>query len=102
MGGPWQWSCPARSSRGCSGDDGAAGPTRVPGRAHHDRQDRARARHHCVDLVDPDATFDAARFRAAAVAAITDATARGRPVLVVGGTGLWLRALLHGLCPAPA
>jgi tRNA dimethylallyltransferase len=64
--------------------------------------ERARVRHHCVDLVDPDATFDAARFRAAAVAAITDATARGRPVLVVGGTGLWLRALLHGLCPAPA
>ncbi|HLK10430.1 MAG TPA: tRNA (adenosine(37)-N6)-dimethylallyltransferase MiaA [Candidatus Binatia bacterium] len=64
--------------------------------------ERARVRHHCLDLVDPEEPFDAARFRAAAAAAIADIHRRGRVALVVGGTGLWVRALLHGLCPAPA
>jgi len=63
--------------------------------------ERARARHHCVDLVEPDDTFDVARFRAAAAAAIADITRRGRAAIVVGGTGLYVRALLGGLCPAP-
>jgi tRNA dimethylallyltransferase len=64
--------------------------------------ERAAVPHHCVDLVDPDERFDAARFRAAASAAIADIHGRGRVALVVGGTGLYLRALLRGLCPAPA
>jgi tRNA dimethylallyltransferase len=63
--------------------------------------ERARVPHHCLDLVDPDALFDAARFRGAAAAAIDDVRRRGRPVLVVGGTGLYVRALLGGLCAAP-
>ena len=57
--------------------------------------------HHCLDLVDPDEAFDAARFRTAASTALADVAARGRPALVVGGTGLWVRVLLRGLCPAP-
>jgi len=63
--------------------------------------ERARVPHHCLDLVDADAPFDAARFREAAAAAIADVVGRGRPALVVGGTGLYVRVLLHGLCPAP-
>jgi len=63
--------------------------------------DRRLVPHHCLDLVDPGEPFDAARFRAAAVAALADVHARGRAALVVGGTGLWLRVLLRGLCPAP-
>jgi tRNA dimethylallyltransferase len=63
--------------------------------------ERARVRHHALDLVEPDEPFDAGRYRAAAFAAIADVTARGRHVLVVGGTGLYLRALRFGLCPAP-
>jgi tRNA dimethylallyltransferase len=63
--------------------------------------ERARVPHHCLDLVDAGAAFDAARFREAASAAIAQVSARGRPVLVVGGTGLYLRVLLRGLCPAP-
>jgi tRNA dimethylallyltransferase len=63
--------------------------------------ERARVPHHCLDLVDADEAFDAARFRAAAAAALADVHRRGRPALVVGGTGLYVRALLHGLCPAP-
>jgi len=63
--------------------------------------ERERVRHHCLDLVDPDEGFDAARFRRAAEAALADIHARGRRALVVGGTGLYVRALLRGLCPAP-
>jgi len=64
--------------------------------------ERARVRHHCIDLVDPGEPFDAARFRHAAVEAIDDIVGRGRIPVVVGGTGLYLRVLLRGLCPAPA
>jgi tRNA dimethylallyltransferase len=63
--------------------------------------ERARVPHHCLHLVDADAIFDAARFREAATAAIARVSARGRPVLVVGGSGLYVRVLLRGLCPAP-
>ena len=63
--------------------------------------EQARARHHCLDLIEPGAAFDAARFRRAAADAIADIRARGRVPFVVGGTGLYVRALLGGLCPAP-
>jgi len=73
-------------------DIGTAKPT--PG-------EQARVRHHGLDLAMPDEAFDVARYRDAAMAAIHDVHARGRAVVVVGGTGLYVRALLHGLCPAP-
>ena len=83
----------ADSRQICRGlDIGTAKPTRA---------EQARARHHCLDLVEPGEPFDAARFRGAAEDAIADIRARGRVPLVVGGTGLYLRALLRGLCPAP-
>jgi len=63
--------------------------------------ERARVPHHVLDLVEPDEPFDAARYRAAALAAIDDVRRRGKQALVVGGTGLYLRALRFGLCPAP-
>jgi len=63
--------------------------------------ERARVPHHGVDLAEPDEPFDAVRFREAAEAAIADIAARGRRVLVVGGTGLYLRVLLYGLASLP-
>jgi tRNA dimethylallyltransferase len=63
--------------------------------------ERARVRHHGLDLAEPDEPFDVARYLVAARVAIDDVRARGRRVIVVGGTGLYVRALLHGLCPAP-
>jgi tRNA dimethylallyltransferase len=64
-----------------------------------DREQRA-VRHHLIDVVDPDDRFDAARFAADARAAIAGIRARGRLPVVVGGTGLYIRALLRGLDPA--
>jgi tRNA dimethylallyltransferase len=63
--------------------------------------ERARVPHHGLDLVEPTEAFDVARFRAVADAAIADLVARGRPVIVAGGTGLWVRVVCRGLCPAP-
>jgi tRNA dimethylallyltransferase len=59
--------------------------------------ERARVPHHLLDLVEPDEQYDAARFEADALRAIAAIRARGRHVLVVGGTGLYVRALLEGL-----
>jgi tRNA dimethylallyltransferase len=64
-------------------------------------EEQAQARHHMVDVADPDEEFDAARFQKLADAAIGDMQGRGKRVVVAGGTGLYIRALLHGLAPAP-
>jgi len=58
-------------------------------------------RHHLIDVVDPDDRYHAARFRADAEAAIQTIRERGRLPVIVGGTGLYIRALLRGLDPAP-
>jgi tRNA dimethylallyltransferase len=57
--------------------------------------------HHLIDVVDPDDRYQAARFRQDAEAAIAAIRARGHLPVVVGGTGLYIRALLRGLDPAP-
>lgn len=54
------------------------------------------ARHHLIDIADPDATISLAQFQALARAAIADIHARDRLPLVVGGTGQYLWALLEG------
>lgn len=58
-------------------------------------------RHHLIDVRDADQLLDAAEFAALADAAIADVRARGKLPIVVGGSGLWLRALLRGLVKAP-
>jgi tRNA dimethylallyltransferase len=60
-----------------------------------------RLPHHLIDIREPDAPFDVAEFAALARAAIAEIAARGRPVLVVGGSGLYLQAIRHGIFPAP-
>jgi len=60
-----------------------------------------RVPHHLVSVVEPLEPFDAGRFQELADAAISDITSRGKRVIVVGGTGLYLRILLHGVVPAP-
>ena len=59
--------------------------------------ERAQARHHLVDVADPDETFDAARFTRLGRAAVTDIVQRGKVPIVAGGSGLYIKALLYGL-----
>jgi len=64
-------------------------------------EDRQRVPHHGLDLCRPDESFHAARWAAVARAAIKEIAARGRLPIVVGGTGLYYRALVAGLFEAP-
>ncbi len=71
------------------------------GTAKPDAAERARVPHHLFDLLEPDEPFNALDFQAAADRVIGEITGRGRIPLVVGGTGLYLKALLFGLCEMP-
>ncbi|MBM4309845.1 MAG: tRNA (adenosine(37)-N6)-dimethylallyltransferase MiaA [Deltaproteobacteria bacterium] len=57
--------------------------------------------HHLFSIAEPDEDFSAADYLRLGRAAIDDITARGRIPLVVGGTGLYVQVLLHGLSLAP-
>ncbi len=58
---------------------------------------RREISHHLVDIVEPEEEFNGALFKKAADRAIHDITSRNKIPIVVGGTGLYLRILLHGL-----
>jgi tRNA dimethylallyltransferase len=73
-------------------DVGTGKPTRV---------ERAALPHHLLDLIEPDERYHAARFRREAIESIDLIRERGKLPVVVGGTGLYVRALLKGLDPAP-
>ncbi|HTL30073.1 MAG TPA: tRNA (adenosine(37)-N6)-dimethylallyltransferase MiaA [Tepidisphaeraceae bacterium] len=58
--------------------------------------------HHMIDVAEPIEEYSAARYAREAGAAIRDITARGKLPIVVGGTGLYYRALTRGFFPGPA
>jgi len=58
--------------------------------------------HHMVDVADPTEEYSAARYAREAAAVIRDITARGRLPILVGGTGLYYRALTRGFFPGPS
>ena len=63
---------------------------------------QSEIRHHLLDIIEPDQQFSAADFACAADAAIRDIIGRGKRVIVVGGTGLYIRALIRGLVDSPS
>jgi tRNA dimethylallyltransferase len=63
--------------------------------------DQARVPHRLYGILDAADPASAGRWLQLAGAAIGEASAEGRPAIVVGGTGLYLHALLHGLAPVP-
>lgn len=62
----------------------------------------AEAPHRLIDILDPAEPYSAARFREDARREMDEITAAGRIPLLVGGTMLYFRALLHGLSPLPS
>ncbi len=62
---------------------------------------RRGVRHHLIDVAEPTERYSAARYAREAAAAVRRVTAAGRVPVLVGGTGLYYRALTRGLCPAP-
>ena len=65
------------------------------------RAQRSQVQHHLIDCIEPTHSFSVGEFRKMAVPVIDQILGRGKRVLVVGGTGLYLRALTEGLCDAP-
>jgi tRNA dimethylallyltransferase len=64
--------------------------------------DRQGVPHHLIDIVEPTDLFTAGDYARVAQAAIREISARARTVVLVGGTGFYLRGLLEGLSPGPA
>jgi tRNA dimethylallyltransferase len=71
------------------------------GSAKPTAQEKSRAPHHVIDVVDWNEAFDAARYRELAARAARDIRERGKQPILCGGTGLYLRALRFGLVDAP-
>jgi len=69
-------------------DIGAAKPT---------QEERAKIPHHLIDVVSPDEEFSASRYSETASRVIDDVIGRGKVPIVVGGTGLYIKALIYGL-----
>jgi len=72
------------------------------GSAKASADEQARVRHHLLDVVEPHEDFSAARWVALAREALTEIAGRGRLPVIVGGTGLYLKALLQGLFEGPS
>lgn len=64
-------------------------------------EERARIPHHLIDVLDPHERWSAGEFARRAREAIAGIQGRGRRALVVGGSGLYLRALFEGISPVP-
>jgi tRNA dimethylallyltransferase len=71
------------------------------GTAKPTRKDRARVPHHGIDLVEPGGRYSAGHFARDAVGWLADIRGRGKLPLIVGGTGLYVRALAEGLFAEP-
>ena len=64
-------------------------------------EQKNKVKHYLIDIVDPDEEFNAAIFTEKARAIIAELAERRKPVFVVGGTGLYIRALLQGIIETP-
>jgi tRNA dimethylallyltransferase len=67
------------------------------GTAKPTRDEQAQAPHHLIDIVNPDEPFTLARYQDDAYTAIDNILARGKQPFLVGGTGLYVRAVVEGL-----
>ena len=64
-------------------------------------EDRARIPHHLVGILTPDTAWDAASHCHAAQPVLQGIASRGNRAVIVGGSGLYLKFLSHGISPAP-
>jgi tRNA dimethylallyltransferase len=64
-------------------------------------EQQARIPHHLLDVLDPTESFSVSRYRELALRTIQDIQARGKQAVFVGGTALYLKALLRGIFEGP-
>ena len=72
------------------------------GTAKPTRKERARVPHHGIDLIEPGSRYSAGHFARDAAGWLADIAGRGKQAVIVGGTGLYVRALAEGLFTEPA
>ena len=72
------------------------------GSAKPSLKERSLVTHHLIDIKDPDEEFSAAQYKEVAKNCIDSLTQKGTSILVVGGTGFYIRALTKGLFPVPS
>jgi len=70
------------------------------GTAKPDAAELSSVPHYLVNVADPDEEFDAARYAKEGRAAVAEICASGKIPFIVGGTGFYVKAILHGLFPA--
>lgn len=71
------------------------------GTAKPTAEERVAARHHLIDFINPDKGYSAGQFAEDASAVIGDILRRGKTPIVVGGAGLYIRAVFDGFSPMP-
>lgn len=71
------------------------------GTAKPSEADRQKWPHHLIDMRDPNETFSTSQYREAALEKIAEIQSRGKSVLFVGGTALYLKAMLRGMFQGP-
>jgi len=71
------------------------------GTAKPPQEARRRIKYHLIDIVEPSDSFSVAAFLDAALGAIERIKSHNRPVIAVGGTALYIKALLYGLFEGP-
>jgi tRNA dimethylallyltransferase len=71
------------------------------GTAKPPKEARERIKYHLIDIVEPSESFSVAAFLDAAAGAIEQIKSRNKPIIAVGGTALYIKALLYGLFEGP-
>jgi len=71
------------------------------GTAKPPQEARQRVKYHLIDIVEPSDSFSVGAFRDAALEAMKQIKSRNMPVIAVGGTALYIKALLYGLFEGP-
>ena len=69
--------------------------------AKPDASTLAKAPHHLIGITPLQGEMNAEKYRGAAMRAVDKITSRGKPAIIVGGSGLYIKALTHGLAPLP-
>ncbi len=71
------------------------------GTAKPTREQQSLIPHHLIDIIDPNETYSVSRYRNAALESIKEIRSRGKEVLFVGGSALYLKTLLRGMFEGP-
>ncbi len=72
------------------------------GTAKPTKEERNKVKHHLVDIINPDEEFNVKQFMELSINKIKEIKSIGKIPIVVGGTGLYIKALIHGIFDAPS